>query len=243
MVKDHEKTNELIELGLQYKFSIAELSKKFGLSNRTISKILKENGWSPNFNSSLIRMRKNGTDIENLAQAATYYVNNKVTFQDVMIKYGVSCENLRKYLFYIGKLPDKFSRKSRQKTWNTGLSKYSDNRVASYAKNQSKETYIHGYKKIWSDELKKSVIEHHYVWFKNTGYWPNTLNKEQIHHIDGNKLNNNFNNLVLTSISEHSIIHKKYEDLVFRLLRAGYIEYDKTTNNLIEDTLWKKLEK
>ena len=66
MTEYDEKISNLIKLGLQYEFSIAELSKKFGLTNRTISKVLKENGWSPNLSSSLVRMRKNGVNIEQL---------------------------------------------------------------------------------------------------------------------------------------------------------------------------------
>ncbi|MHA2023803.1 MAG: HNH endonuclease, partial [Candidatus Thorarchaeota archaeon] len=31
----------------------------------------------------------------------------------------------------------------------------------------------------------KVIQNSHYIWFKNTGYWP--VDNEVIHHIDGNK--------------------------------------------------------
>lgn len=45
----------------------------------------------------------------------------------------------------------------------------------------------------------KPVAEHRYVWFLNTGKWPD----KQIDHIDGNKKNNDFSNLRLATNSEN----------------------------------------
>ena len=45
----------------------------------------------------------------------------------------------------------------------------------------------------------------HYVWFKNTGYWP--VRGEIIHHIDGNCRNDEFSNLRLMTKAEHTRIH------------------------------------
>lgn len=241
MAEYDEKISNLIKLGLQYEFSIAELSKKFGLTNRTISKVLKENGWSPNLSSSLVRMRKNGVNIEQLLLAAQYYLYNNVTFEVVVDKYGVTYDQISKYLNYIEKLPNKKDRKCRQKAWNTGLSKHTDSRVASYAKTKSGYISGYGYKKVWSDELKKSVNEHHYVWFKNTGYWPDTSKGEQIHHIDGNKLNNDYSNLILVDVASHSAIHKNYEQLTCLLIKEGYISFNKNTNQLETGYLWQIL--
>ena len=81
------------------------------------------------------------------------------------------------------------------------------------------------------------------MWFKETGIWPDTKNGEQIHHIDGDKLNNKFENLVLVYVAEHTRIHKRYEDLVFKLIKKGYVSFDFSNNNLIEDKLWEKLER
>lgn len=44
----------------------------------------------------------------------------------------------------------------------------------------------------------------HYIWHQHTEYWPDYANKrEVIHHLDGNSLNDSFDNLQLMSITEH----------------------------------------
>lgn len=55
---------------------------------------------------------------------------------------------------------------------------------------------------------------------------------EQIHHIDGDRLNNNFDNLILCTVSEHTEIHKKYEQLVFDLIKNGIVKFNKKDNSL-----------
>jgi hypothetical protein len=119
--------------------------------------------------------------------------------------------------------------------------------VANIAKKLSKHRQTHGikdgYETIYCDELRTRLKKHHYTWFIETGHLPDTKNGEQVHHIDGDKLNNSFDNLVLVSVSEHTRIHKSYEDLVFRLIRAGHVNFDKNTKTLIEGDLWEKLEK
>lgn len=51
---------------------------------------------------------------------------------------------------------------------------------------------------------------------------------EQIHHIDGDKLNNNIDNLLLcNNISEHRIIHDTLQKVAFELYRQGVIKFNK----------------
>ena len=48
----------------------------------------------------------------------------------------------------------------------------------------------------------------HYVWFLNTGYWPDFKNKQEvIHHIDGDHQNNDFSNLQLMVNTTHLELH------------------------------------
>jgi len=55
-------------------------------------------------------------------------------------------------------------------------------------------------------------LRSHYVWFKNTGHWPDFENKQEvIHHLDGDSLNDDFANLQLMTSSEHSSLHNKGE--------------------------------
>ena len=51
---------------------------------------------------------------------------------------------------------------------------------------------------------KGFVLEHRYVWFKHHGLF----NKGCIiHHIDGNRLNNQIGNLLLMTHEEHTSLH------------------------------------
>lgn len=53
------------------------------------------------------------------------------------------------------------------------------------------------------------MTEHRYVWWKNTGEFP--PEDKVIHHIDGNKKNNDFDNLELVSREKHAKIHNSKE--------------------------------
>jgi len=54
--------------------------------------------------------------------------------------------------------------------------------------------------------------------------------EEVIHHIDGDKLNNNINNLYLCpSLSHHRDIHNNLEQVAFHLVKMGVIIFDKET--------------
>lgn len=53
------------------------------------------------------------------------------------------------------------------------------------------------------------------------------LENEVVHHIDGDKLNNNIENLDICSVSEHNNCHAKAEQIVFQLYKQGKVGYDK----------------
>lgn len=63
--------------------------------------------------------------------------------------------------------------------------------------------YIDGYNKKGNAKLHRLIVE------ENIGrkLKPNEI----IHHIDGNKLNNNINNLQIMTTSEHSRLHRNKE--------------------------------
>jgi len=54
----------------------------------------------------------------------------------------------------------------------------------------------------------------HYVWFLNTGHWPDWKNGkgEDIHHIDDDPLNDDFKNLLLMTHAEHTSLHSSREN-------------------------------
>lgn len=180
-----------------------------------------------------------------------YYTNNNVTLQELGNKFNVTKETAWRHMKNAGVIIDAQRTKRGKKAWNSGLSKHSDNRVAKYAKTKSKDYILDGYRMTWSDELNKSVREHHKVWFEKHGLWPDSSKGEQIHHIDGDKLNNDISNLVLCDVSEHTKIHKQYEELVFKLIKENLVYFDKQSNTLdaqclmglLEDAGWLLKEK
>ena len=48
-----------------------------------------------------------------------------------------------------------------------------------------------------------------------------------VHHIDGDKLNNNLDNLLLCTIEEHNKCHAANEQIVFDLYKKGLVKFDK----------------
>ena len=60
---------------------------------------------------------------------------------------------------------------------------------------------------------------------------------EHIHHIDGDKLNNNLNNLFLYkgNQSEHIKLHHQLEQIAFDLFRKGYIKFNKEIGEYYAD--------
>ena len=50
---------------------------------------------------------------------------------------------------------------------------------------------------------------------------------EIVHHIDGNKRNNNIDNLFLTTVAEHNKLHAASESIIFELVRQGVVIFNK----------------
>ena len=138
-------------------------------------------------------------------------------------------------------LKDRQRSKRGRTPWNKGETKKTNKSLLQGARNSAKVHYLDGYRMVWCEELEKVVREHHYVWFKNTGHWPLTKEGEQVHHVDGERLNNVFGNLCLTNVSEHTQIHKKYEQVAMSLLKAGYITFNKDSKELETEELWRIL--
>lgn len=95
-----------------------------------------------------------------------------------------------------------------------------------------------GYKLVKTEEVHASgrlkYKGEHLVIYENHIGRPLKTQKgkmgEQVHHIDGDKLNNDINNLVLCSDTrEHRNLHCQLEEEAFKLVRSGHIKFDTET--------------
>jgi len=50
---------------------------------------------------------------------------------------------------------------------------------------------------------------------------------EVVHHIDGNKRNNDLSNLYLTTVAEHNKLHAESESIIFELVKKGIIKFNR----------------
>lgn len=176
-------------------------------------------------------------------KAIDYFVNNKVRFIDVSRKFGLSTSTLSQHLKKRGITVDSQRTRRGKPSWNKGKTKHTDSRVAKNAESLSsakiKTGLRSGYHTVYVSDLKKRVKLHDCVWFENTGYWPNGKIGQQIHHIDGDKNNNAFDNLLLTDVKEHAQIHKQYEEIFFVLYKEGLVLFDKEKRGVDWESLKK----
>lgn len=87
--------------------------------------------------------------------------------------------------------------------------------MKSFRENPSKKDW-RGWRMIYiptdHPDLEKGwMLEHHFVWWKNTEELP--PEDKVVHHKDGNKKNNDFDNLQLVTPKEHAKIHNDQNKL------------------------------
>jgi len=87
------------------------------------------------------------------------------------------------------------------------------------------KTHLNGYLVVLSQNgVNRYRREHCLITEKSIGR--KLLKGEQVHHIDGNKLNNNLDNLFLMKdVREHAKLHKQLESLALELVREGKIGF------------------
>ena len=131
------------------------------------------------------------------------------------------------------------------KAWNKGKTKNDNESIRKYADSIRHDVIktADGYSTVYIKELDKRKRMHDAVWYENTGYWPDRSKNEQIHHIDGDKENNNINNLILCTWDVHSAIHKRYEDVAYILIKEGIITFNKESNSLCLEKLFEMVKK
>jgi len=72
-----------------------------------------------------------------------------------------------------------------------------------------------------------SIREHVFIMEE---YLERSLKKgEVVHHIDGNKTNNNLDNLQVMSVADHNNCHGKSKEVIFDLYKQGIVGYNRET--------------
>ena len=174
----------------------------------------------------------------NALELIEFYENNAISVRALAKKFGINSDRCAVILRNADseKFKKHSARYGSEVPWNKGKTKDNNQILKDAVKKQSlsrrKQYTKDGYPKMFCEELNKAVKIHDYVWYTNTGHWPEGKNGEQIHHIDGDGLNNDFSNLLLTSVAEHSAIHKGYEEVFLRLCRLGYVKFDKDSRRI-----------
>lgn len=89
-----------------------------------------------------------------------------------------------------------------------------------------------GYKEVYVGEnypYRKTKWVREHIFVMETFIGSRIPKGMVVHHIDGDKQNNNIENLFLCNIADHNRCHAKIEKLVFDLYKKGKVGFDKDT--------------
>lgn len=130
-------------------------------------------------------------------QVIDFYVVEKLSTQKIADVLGIGRTSVLRIL-----VNNNISRRSTHTPWNKGFTKEKDSRLNGGRKHNGPYLDGKGYMRIWNNG--KSVKYHRYIWEQIYGKIPEGY---IVHHIDGDKLNNNIQNLRIMTSSEHSKLH------------------------------------
>lgn len=77
----------------------------------------------------------------------------------------------------------------------------------------------------WVEDEKKHIQEHRLVYAEGVGLHHSQIN--EIHHLNGDKKDNRFENLIELNDTTHSLLHSQIEKLAFELVRSNHIVFNK----------------
>jgi hypothetical protein len=153
------------------------------------------------------------------------YVNQHKTCKEISIMYGLtpSSNSVSKILKRNGVEVQKHPSGPNSAAWKGG-------RIIKGA----------GYYGIWNPTHERAdnqgyVYEHTLVYEANTGRLPQ--DGEVIHHIDLDKLNNDFSNLFICGNKEHLICHRSIEKLIKPLMQNNIIYFENGEYKISEECL------
>ena len=119
--------------------------------------------------------------------------------------------------------------------------------IKEYIAEDHEEFYIdqRGYKRFKKDgKLVHREIAYQRVYRKNKSSYPKRFSEYDVHHMDGNKLNNSPANLILKPRETHELTHevKRIENKL-KDLKQGSEEYEKELSNIKikKEQLWDKM--
>lgn len=180
-----EINEKVIDLYLIEEFGSITISKKLGISKTTVLRILRENKIK----------RRDLSTASKIAISKGLIPNMKGYKHTEETKKIMSRKQLEAII-------------NGKQSWNKGKTKKDDLRIK--GGRISKGIFIgkDGYAHIYINN--KVIPAHRYIWEKEFGKIPAG---KILHHIDGNKLNNNLYNLKLLDRSEHTKLHWKQKQL------------------------------
>lgn len=190
---------ELKKLYLDEGRTIEELCKLLGIKSKiTASKVLRSHGIDTNSNLRKSAIHRSGmTESEFKTYLKDNYKNGK-SMGDISREIGVSPSAIRKYFVKYGipraKNTSYFENNvERHPSWKGGRRILSNGYIAVYCPDHP------------NAGIRKTVYEHQLVMENHIGRY--IKKGEVVHHIDGNKSNNDISNLLLLTNSDHVKLH------------------------------------
>lgn len=190
-----------MELYINKRMTAKEICRELNVSQPlTIYKYLEIHGIARrNVNRERAKSTKMGYSDEEFKEYLINEYSNK-SINQIAKNLSVCSSTVRNYLIKYNiplishkEANNKYNTGSKNPKWNGGRIKQS-------------EGYILIYMPKHPHNINKYVYEHRYLVEKKVGRYLNS--DEIVHHVDGNRSNNDINNLLLLSEYEHALLHR-----------------------------------
>ena len=190
--------DELYNIYIVGKKTLKEMCPILGVRNTiTASRILREKGISTNANARKAEKSKNGMSEDEFRSYLIEKYNLGFSMNKISKELSITPSAVRKYFV-------KYGIKRRSKT-DTLKSETNPNWKGG-KRTKSDTGYIEIYSPNHPNANKRNcVYEHQLIMEKHIGRY--IRKGEVVHHIDGNKSNNDINNLMLLTNSDHIKLH------------------------------------
>lgn len=103
----------------------------------------------------------------------------------------------------------------------------------------------HGYRMVHIGGERETVNWNHYrkehIVVMEQSIGRELAKDEVVHHVDGNKLNNELDNLWLTDHKGHRTAHQSLQRIGYTLIRMGLVVFDKDSGQYMAHAKWGEL--